>query len=72
MRRDPGPERVADEWVLLGGAAVVVIYVQAVVVVMVVGRRGNARALAAFIRDCVVPAKIGLVPDFVPGRRPAR
>ena len=41
-------------WVLLGVAGVVAIYALAVLALILTGRRGDARALAGFIPDCVV------------------
>jgi uncharacterized membrane protein YkvA (DUF1232 family) len=42
------------QWVLVGLAAVLVLYLAAVLVLILAGRRGDARALAGFVPDCVV------------------
>ena len=42
------------EWTLLGLGITIVIYAAFVVALLVAGRRGDARALAAFIPDCIV------------------
>ncbi len=41
-------------WPLVGLAIVLVIYGAFIVVLVAVGRRGDARALATFIPDCIV------------------
>lgn len=55
--------------VLLGLAVVAVVYAAAVLVLVVVGRRGDARALAGFIPDCIVLVKRLLRDPRVPRRR---
>ena len=42
------------EWVGVGLAAVVAVYALFVLALLVLGRRGDARALAGFIPDCIV------------------
>jgi uncharacterized membrane protein YkvA (DUF1232 family) len=42
------------EWALTGLAGLVVVYALAVALLAVVGRTGDARALARFLPDCVV------------------
>ena len=56
-------------WVLLGLGAVLLLYVLAVLALIVVGRRGDARALAGFIPDCVVLVRRLLGDARVPRRR---
>jgi uncharacterized membrane protein YkvA (DUF1232 family) len=41
-------------WFLVGFAALALVYAAFVAVLVLVGRRGQARALATFIPDCVV------------------
>jgi uncharacterized membrane protein YkvA (DUF1232 family) len=57
------------EWALLGAAAVVAVYALAVVALVIAGRRGDARALATFIPDCIVLVKRLLDDPRVPRRR---
>src|SRR4029079_1630934 len=57
------------EWALLGVAAVVAIYALAVLALVVAGRRGDARALASFVPDCVVLVKRLMGDPRVPRRR---
>ena len=57
------------EWALLGAAAVVAVYTLAVVALVIAGRRGDARALATFIPDCIVLVKRLLGDPRVPRRR---
>jgi uncharacterized membrane protein YkvA (DUF1232 family) len=57
------------QWMLLGLAVVVVVYAAAVLVLVLVGRRGDARALAGFITDCIVLVKRLLRDPRVPRRR---
>jgi uncharacterized membrane protein YkvA (DUF1232 family) len=40
-------------WLLIGGAVVVVVYAAFAAVLVLAGRRSDARALAAFIPDCL-------------------
>jgi uncharacterized membrane protein YkvA (DUF1232 family) len=42
------------QWALIGFGAVLVLYLVLVLVLVVAGRRGDARALAGFVPDCVV------------------
>jgi uncharacterized membrane protein YkvA (DUF1232 family) len=57
------------EWALLGVVAVVALYALAVGALVVAGRRGDARALATFVPDCVVLVKRLLGDPRVPRRR---
>jgi uncharacterized membrane protein YkvA (DUF1232 family) len=57
------------EWAVVGVAAVVVIYACAVGALVIAGRRGDARALASFIPDCLVLVKRLLGDPRVPRRR---
>jgi uncharacterized membrane protein YkvA (DUF1232 family) len=41
-------------WLLLVAAAAIVLYAAAVLALVIAGRRGDARALAGFVPDCVV------------------
>lgn len=41
-------------WIFVSLAMLLVVYALAVLVLILVGRRGDARALAAFITDCLV------------------
>ena len=41
-------------WLLVGTSVVVVVYTAFVVALLLAGRRGDARALATFIPDCIV------------------
>src|SRR5690348_12515295 len=56
-------------WALFGIAVVLVLYVLAVIALVILGRRGDARALAGFIPDCVVLAKRLLRDPRVPRGR---
>jgi Protein of unknown function (DUF1232) len=42
------------DWFLVGFAVLVVVYGAFVVALVLLGRRGDARALATFIPDCIV------------------
>lgn len=42
------------EWLLIGIAVTAVVYAAFVVALILFGRRGDARALATFIPDCIV------------------
>ena len=57
--------------VLIAAAVVVAVYAAAVVALVVAGRRGEARALARFVPDCVVLFKRLLGDPRVPRRRKA-
>jgi uncharacterized membrane protein YkvA (DUF1232 family) len=57
------------EWALVGVAAVVALYALAVLALVLAGRRGDARALASFVPDCVVLVKRLLGDPRVPRRR---
>jgi uncharacterized membrane protein YkvA (DUF1232 family) len=56
-------------WALLSVAAMVVLYALAVLALVLAGRRGDARALATFIPDCIVLVKRLLGDPRVPRRR---
>jgi uncharacterized membrane protein YkvA (DUF1232 family) len=58
-------------WVILVAVATVALYAACVVVLVVAGRRGEARALAGFIPDCIVLFKRLLADPRVPQRRKA-
>jgi uncharacterized membrane protein YkvA (DUF1232 family) len=58
-------------WAILVAVATVALYAACVVVLVVAGRRGQARALAGFIPDCIVLFKRLLVDPRVPQRRKA-
>lgn len=55
-------------WLLLAAAATVVVYVAFVLWLLLAGRRGDARALAGFVPDCVVLVRRLLGDDRVPRR----
>jgi len=57
------------QWALVGAGAVLVAYALAVIALIVVGRRGDARALAGFIPDCIVLVKRLLGDPRGPRRR---
>ncbi|HZR95513.1 MAG TPA: DUF1232 domain-containing protein [Gaiellaceae bacterium] len=42
------------EWLLVAMAVLLVVYTAAVVALVIAGRRGDARALATFVPDCIV------------------
>ena len=50
----PYASGVSWRWALIGFGAVLVLYLVLVLVLVVAGRRGDARALAGFVPDCVV------------------
>jgi uncharacterized membrane protein YkvA (DUF1232 family) len=54
---DPGGAGALTQWALIGLVAAIALYAIAVVALVVAGRRGDARALAGFIPDCVVLVK---------------
>ena len=56
-------------WLLAGAAAALALYALAVLALVVVGRRGDARALAGFVPDCVVLVRRLLGDPRVPRRR---
>lgn len=60
-----------SERLLLGFLAVVVLYALAVLALIALGRRGDARALAGFIPDCLVLVRRLLGDSRVPRRRKA-
>ena len=59
------------QWVLVGVAASLVVYVALVIALVVAGRKGEARALATFIPDCIVLFERLLADDRVSGWRKA-
>ena len=59
------------EWVLLGFAITIAIYATFVLALAAGGRHGDARALAAFIPDCVICFKRLLADRRVSGWRKA-
>jgi hypothetical protein len=56
-------------WVLIGLAVALVIYAAFVAWLVIVGRRGEARALATFIPDCIVLVTRLIRDPRVPRRR---
>ena len=59
------------DWLILLAVAAVALYAAGVAVLVVLGRRGDARALAGFIPDCVVLFKRLLGDRRVPRSRKA-
>ena len=59
----------AWHWVLLGLGVMLVVYAAAVVGLVLAGRRGDARALAVFVPDCLVLFRSLLRDPRVPTRR---
>jgi uncharacterized membrane protein YkvA (DUF1232 family) len=57
------------QWLLLGLGATLVIYAAAIVALVLASRRGDARALATFIPDCLVLFRSLLRDPRVPRRR---
>ena len=57
------------QWLLLGLGVMVAIYVLAVLALVAAGRRGDARALAGFIPDCLGLIKRLMGDPRVPRRR---
>ncbi len=58
-------------WLLLGLLGGLALYALAVLVLIALGRRGDARALAGFIPDCLVLVRRLLADPRVPRRRKA-
>jgi uncharacterized membrane protein YkvA (DUF1232 family) len=56
-------------WFLVGSAVLTVVYAAFVVALVMVGRRGQARALATFIPDCIVLVSRLARDSRVPRRR---
>jgi uncharacterized membrane protein YkvA (DUF1232 family) len=56
------------QWLLIAGAITVAVYIAFIVWLLLAGRRGDARALAGFIPDCVVLCRRLLGDDRVPRR----
>ena len=61
----------AVEWTLVGVAVTLAVYAAFVLALVVAGRRSDARALAAFIPDCIVLFKRLLSDSRVSGWRRA-
>lgn len=59
----------AWHWVLLGLGVMLVVYAAAVLGLVLAGRRGDARALAVFVPDCLVLFRSLLRDPRVPTRR---
>ncbi len=59
------------DWVLVAFAITAAVYTGCVLALIVVGRRGDARALARFIPDCVRLMRALLRDERVPKRRKA-
>jgi len=59
------------EWLLLALAATLVVYAVLVLALVLAGRRGDARAVASFIPDCIVLFKQLLADSRVPWWRKA-
>jgi uncharacterized membrane protein YkvA (DUF1232 family) len=59
------------QWLVLVAAGALVAYAGLVLALIVAGRRGEARALAGFVPDCVVLFKRLLADPRVPRRRKA-
>jgi uncharacterized membrane protein YkvA (DUF1232 family) len=57
------------QWSLAAAGVVAALYALAVIALVLLGRRGDARALAGFIPDCFVLAKRLLGDPRVPRRR---
>jgi uncharacterized membrane protein YkvA (DUF1232 family) len=57
------------EWFLVGMAVLAVVYAAFVVALVLVGRRGDAHALATFIPDCIVLVTRLARDERVPRRR---
>ena len=57
------------QWALVAGGVAIALYVAAVVALITLGRRGDARALAGFIPDCIVLTRRLLGDPRVPRRR---
>jgi uncharacterized membrane protein YkvA (DUF1232 family) len=57
------------QWSLVGVGVVLALYVLAVIALIVLGRRGDARALTGFVADCVLLIKRLIRDPRVPRRR---
>ena len=57
------------QWLLIAVSATATIYIAFIVWLLLAGRRGDARALAGFIPDCLVLFRRLLSDDRVPRRR---
>jgi len=60
-----------SQWLLAVGVSAIVLYVAGVGALYALGRRGEARALAGFIPDCIVLVRRLLADPRVPRRRKA-
>ena len=58
-----------EQWLLIAVATGVIVYIAFVLALLVAGRRGDARALAGFIPDCIVLGKRLFGDPRVPRRR---
>jgi uncharacterized membrane protein YkvA (DUF1232 family) len=58
-------------WLLLGALAALVLYALATLALIVVGRRGDARALAGFVPDCLILVRRLLSDPRIPRGRKA-
>ena len=66
----PYPRSVSSlQWALIGFGVVIALYAICVVALVLLGRRGDARALAGFVPDCVVLFRRLLQDPRVPRRR---
>jgi uncharacterized membrane protein YkvA (DUF1232 family) len=54
---DAGGAGALTQWALIGLAAAIALYAAAILALVVAGRRGDARALASFIPDCLILVK---------------
>jgi uncharacterized membrane protein YkvA (DUF1232 family) len=57
------------QWLLVGLAATLAVYAALLAALVLAGRRGDARALASFIPDCLVLLHVLLRDPRVPRRR---
>jgi uncharacterized membrane protein YkvA (DUF1232 family) len=57
------------QWLLVGLGATLAVYAALLVVLALAGRRGDARALATFVPDCLVLLHVLLRDPRVPRRR---
>ena len=57
------------QWALVGAGVVVALYALGILLLIVLGRRGDARALTGFIPDCLVLVKRLLADPRIPLRR---
>jgi uncharacterized membrane protein YkvA (DUF1232 family) len=57
------------QWALVAAGVLLVMYAASIVALLVIGRRGDARALAGFVPDCIVLVKRLLGDPRIPRRR---